>query len=553
MKSFLKLETLAQDLRFAGRSLARRPGFVLIVVISLGLGIGVNATLFTWFKAVYLNPLPGVKDARTLVTINAAFRDADGMSNSYSDYRHIRDHIPLFDGLFAHELEILSLSDGRSAEMTPGGIVSGNYFQVLGARMALGRGFRPEEDEVLDRNPVIVLGHGLWRRRFGADPGVMGSQLELNRTPFKVIGVSEPGFIGVYGGIRQDFWVPLHMARALDNDRHNRLARGSWLQIMGRPKPGVSLASIQAHLQVLSAQMRAAHRKEEPDYRAVAFPLHRAQRGFHAGLYQMVRVVALASALVLLLACLNVANLLIARATDRSREISLRLSLGASRGRIVRQLFTESLVLAALGGGAGLLLAYWSRAASGLPSVAGLDLFLNLGMDWTVIVFLAMAALASAVAFGLLPAMETTRLNLVESLKEGAHSATSGRRRNLWRSWLVVGQVALSMTALVGAALFARYLLQSVRAERGFKTENLLTAEIDLFAAGIDGSRGRIFYRAAVDQLQALPLVESAAWTTFLPMSGSGGGNRRRMAVQGYTPRTANRSRWWWTPSLPAF
>ena len=532
-------ERLLQDVRFALRSFTRRPGWVLIAVLSLGLGIGVNATIFDWLKAVYFNPLPGVRDARSLVTINAAYRDADGYSNSYPDFLYIRDHSNLFGGLFAHEMEIAALSDGRLAEMTVGGIVSGDYFEVLGARTVMGRVFRPEEDEVADRNPVIVLGYSLWQRRFAGDAAIVGRQVELNRTPFTVIGVATPGFLGVYGGIRQDFWVPLHMARAFDPERQDRLMRGSWLQIMGRPKAGVSLAAIQANLDVLSAQMRASHHKSDPDYRAQVYALHRAQRGFHSSLFEMVRVLAMAVGIVLLLACLNVANLLIARASDRSREISIRLSLGASRGRIVRQLFTESLLLAAMGGAIGLWIAFWSRSLPGLLSGGDIVLYLNTDIDWTVMAFLFAVSVAAATVFGLLPALETVRVNLVDALKEGAGSLTSSRRRNLWRSSLVVGQVALSMAALVGAALFAQYLLRLVKADRGFRSENLLTAETDLFAGGLDESRGRIFYRAAIERLSAMPQVESAAWTTFLPMSGSGGGNRRAAEVQGYAPPDA--------------
>jgi predicted permease len=531
-----QLETLAQDVRFAVRALAKHPSFVVVAILSLGIGIGVNATVFTWFKAVYLNPLPGVREARKLITISAAYKGAGaGYSNSYADLLYFRAHSGLFTSLFGHEMQMLALSDGKYAEMTTGGIVSGNYFEVLGAPMALGRSFRSEEDEALDRNPVMVLGYGLWQRRFAGDPNIIGRRLELNRTPFTVIGVAAPGFIGVYGGIRQDYWVPLHMARVLDSEHGDRLAHGSWIQIMGRAKPGVTLAEIQSELDVLSAQIRRDYRKDDREYRAVAYPLHRAQRGYHSGIFQMVQILAVAVAIILLLACLNVANLLIARATDRAREISVRLSLGASRGRIIRQLFTESVVLAALSGAAGLLIAYWTRSVPTMLSGQGFELYLNLGIDWTVIGFLFAVSLGAAVVFGLLPAIETTRLNLVDALKEGAGSVTAGRRRHLWRSSLVVGQVALSMAALVSAALFAQHLLKMLHTDLGFKPHNVLTAETDLFAAGMNESRGHVFYRRAIDQLQALPQVASAAWTTFLPMSGSGGGNRRKMEVQGYS------------------
>ena len=533
-RSLPQLEMLGQDLRFALACFAKAPGFLVIAVLSLGLGIGASATLFTWFKAVYLNPLPGVVDARHLVTINGAYRDAGGMSNSYADYQHIRDHSNLFDGLFVHDYVTYAVNDGKSAEMTAGAIVSGNFFHVLGTQMALGRGFQPDEDEVLDRNPVLVLGYDLWKQGFGGDPTILGRRLELNRVPFTVIGVAPPGFIGVYGGLRQSFWVPVHMARALDFQHRDRLARGSWLQIMGRPKPGVSLAAIRANLEVLSAQIRAEYRKTQPDYRAAVYPLHDAQRGFYSAIFQMVRVLAIAVVILLALACLNVANLLTARAADRSREMSVRLSLGAGRGRILRQLLTESLLLAAMGGATGLLLAWWTRRLPLTLFGAGFDLYLNIELDWTVLAFLTGVSVSTAVAFGLLPALETTRVNLVDTLKEGAGGTTAGRRRNFWRSSLVVGQVALSMAALTGAAFFAQHLLSLERVDRGLKAENLLTAHTDVYAAGMDQSRGQIFYREAIDRLQSLPQVESAAWTTFLPMSGSGGGNTREAEVQGY-------------------
>jgi predicted permease len=529
------LETLLQDVRFALRAFGKRPGFFAVVVLSLAIGIGLNATIFTWLKAVYLNPLPAVVDARQLVTINASYPNAgDGYSNSFADYEYIRSQSRLFSGLFAHEMLMLAVSDGKSAKMTTGGIVSGNYFHLLGVKIAAGRPFQPEEDQVLDRNPVIVLGERLWREQFGADPNILGKQILLNGIPFTVIGVAAPGFIGVYGGIRQDFWIPLHMARALDAAHQDRLARGSWLQIMGRPNSGVAVSALQAELDVLSRQMRRLNHKDDTGYRAEVFPLHQAQRGFHSGIYEMVRILGLVVILVLLLACLNAANLLIGRATDRSREISVRISLGASSGRIVRQLLTESFLIAAAAGAAGLLIVLATRSLPAMLAPPGMELYLNLSIDWRVVGFLLGASVVTALLFGLWPAFETVRVNVADSLKEGAGNITAGRRRAFWRGVLVAGQVAFAMTALFGAALFAVYLRNEMQASRGFESRNVLTTSVDLFAAGMNETRGRAFYRDSVERLEALPGVESAAWTTFLPMSGSGGGNSRRGDVRGY-------------------
>ncbi len=539
-RSLPHIENLLRDLRFALRSFRKRPAFTAVLVLSLAIGIGLNTTIFTWLKAVYLNPLPGVTDARHLITINAAYKFGDGYSNSFQDYVYIRDHSRLFAGLFAHEMEILAVNDGRSAELTTGGIVSGNYFQVLNKKMAMGRGFLPDEDEALDRDPVIALSDGLWHRRFGADPGILGTKLELNRVPFTVIGIAPPGFVGVYGGLRQDFWIPLHMARALDPNHTDPLTNGMGLQIMGRPKSGVSISAIQSELDGLSRQMQPLYHKDSPDYRAQAYPLHEAQRGFHSALFEMVRVLAIAIVIILLLACLNAANLLIGRATERSREISVRISLGAARRRIIRQLLTESLVIAALAGTASLTIVYATRSVPMFLAPPGWELYLNLDVDWTVITFLFVVTTSTTLLFGLLPAFETSKVDIVDSLKEGSGNVTAGRRRTAWRRLLVIGQVALAMTALFGSALFTEYARKVINADRGFQTRNILTAETDLSAAGMSEARGRAFYQDSIQRLESLPGVASAAWTTFLPMNGSGGGNHRKAEVRGYSAPAGN-------------
>jgi len=530
-----QIETFLQDAAYALRTFGKRPGFFAVIVFSLAVGIGLNTTIFTWLKAVYLDPLPAVTDARDLVTFNASYPYGSGYSNSYADYEFIRDHSRLFSGLFAHEMLELAVSDGKSAQMAVGGIVSGNYFAVLGSKMQLGRSFAPAEDQVLDRNAVLVLGDRLWRNRFNADPEIAGKQILLNGIPFTVIGVAEPGFIGVYGGIRQDFWIPLHMARALDAEHKDKLARGRWLQIMGRPKPGVTLDTIRAEMEVLSRQMSSLNHKEETGYRLAVFPLHEAQRGFHSGLFEVVRILGAVLAVVLLLACLNAANLLLGRATERSREVSVRISLGAGRGRIVRQLLTESFLIALLAAAAGLLIVFAARQAITFIAPPGMELVLNLAIDWRVVAFLCSMAFVTALLFGLWPALETVRVNVADSLKEGAGSITAGRRRNFWRKTLVIAQVALAMTALFCAGLFASYLRVKMQAERGFESKNILTTSTDLYAAGLNESRGQIFYQDSLERLESLPNVDSAAWTTFLPMSGSGGGNTRQAEVRGYT------------------
>jgi predicted permease len=296
------------------------------------------------------------------------------------------------------------------------------------------------------------------------------------------------------------------------------------------------VSAIQAELDVLSRQMRLLNHRDDTGYRAEVFPLHQAQRGFHSGIYEMVRILGAVVLLVLLLACLNAANLLLGRATERSREISVRISLGAGRSRIIRQLLTESLLIAIAAGAVGLLIVFAARSLPAMLAPAGIELYLNLSVDWRVLGFLFGASVVTALLFGLWPAFETARINVADSLKEGSRSMTAGRRHTFWRGVLVAGQVAFAMTALFSAALFALYLRTEMQTGRGFETKNVLTTSVDLLAAGLNENRGRAFYRDSLEQLQALPGVQSAAWTTFLPMSGSGGGNRRMGEVRGYVP-----------------
>jgi predicted permease len=529
------LESIVKDLRFALRTFRRRPSFTAVAVLSIGLGIGINATVFGWLKAVYLNPLPGVSNARDLVTVNASFKDREGFSNSYADFTLIRDYARSFKGVFAHEMLFASVSDGRTAEKMGGGFVSANFFEVLGVPPARGRLFGPQEDAAVGSD-VVVLSHAMWHRKFGGDPRILGQRVLINRIPVTVIGVAAEPFRGVYGGIAQDYWVPLRFATALDERNLDISAKGSWMQIMGRLAPGASPAAVQAELDVLSAQARDSHRKTSPDYRAIAHPLHRAQRGFHAGFFQMVQVLAVAAFIVLLLACVNVAGLLLARANDRAREITIRFSLGASRGRIVRQLMIESFLLAGIGGAAGLIIAMASQSLPEVLSATGVEMVFNSSLDWSVAAFLAAATTVSALLFGLVPAIATSGLSVGEGLKQGAAHVTAGKRKSRFRGALVVVQVALSTAALASAAFVGETLLRAANSDRGFRAENVLTAEVDAASGGLDETGGRALYGGVIERLRTSPGVVDAAFTTFLPMSGHGGGNHRETEVRGYVP-----------------
>ncbi len=523
------MRDLLLDLKISVRRLLNRPVLLALAVLSTGVGMGAAATVFTWFKAVYLDPIPGVASASRLVTVNGETEDAAGLSNSYADFKHIQARARSFSGVIAHEHIPVSVVHDSVVEMIPAGIVSGNFFGTLGITPALGRGFLPAEDEVLDRDAVAVISHGLWQRRFGGREDVIGRRIELNRTPFTIVGVASNGFYGVYGGLRQDLWVPLHMIRALDPERRNRLASGSWMQIMARLNDGVALAEARSEVKVLSAAIRSSHRPDQPTYRAELFPLHQAQRGFHSGLFETVRMLAVAVGILLFMACLNMATLLISVGINRSREIAIRQALGAVDSRLLRLFLVESLLLACIGSLTGMVLAYWLRS---LPQrfVGDLgEVYLNVSIDWRILLFLTSVTIVCALLFGMLPAMAAKRTNLADAMKAGAQSTTAGPAKGYLRNAMVSAQVALSVMALVCAGLFSIHAAGLMSVDRGFQTAGVVTANVDLFASGLTKDRGEAFYRQSAERIRQSAGVVSAAWTTYLPMSGSGGGNRRKV------------------------
>src|SRR5215510_12489989 len=470
-----------QDLRYAVRTLRNHSGFAAVVVLTMALGIGINTTFFTLFSLLF-RPLP--------VTGPDAIVSGPGCGVSFFDYVYYRDHVKVFSGLIASgEAGALRLggdSAAEEAQPVSGEFVSDNFFSVLGARTVLGRAFAPEENRAPGQNSVVVLSYPFWQRQFGGDPNIVGKTLRLNTKPFVVIGVTSPDFIGLglqKGGVK-DAWLPLMMRSEVSPQDQNWLEkRDCWLALAARLKPGRTSREADAEIRLLWGQLHPTA-KINP-YARVVRPLYIMPWASEA--WTVITVVMSATVMVLLIACSNIANLMLARSVKRQKEIGVRLCLGASRGRLVRQLLTESLLLAGLGAIAGLLLAWWSLKAfltsallSRVPafrdSVSVLTSFLD--PDARVLIFTFLLSLLAGLAFGLLPALRATRTDLVSTLKDEG-SAFGGRlARSRLRNGLVVGQVALSMILLVVSGLLLRGVIRGSSIDPGFEPKNLAYLEL---------------------------------------------------------------------------
>src|SRR5215470_1392716 len=482
------METLLQDLRYGVRMLLKAPGFTAVAALTLALGIGVNTAIFTLFD-IYLRPLP-VKAPDMVVTLD--WGTSERRWFSYPDYAYFRDNAQVFSGLVARGPEQILLNGRDASEETRrvnAEFVSDNFFSTLGAGAILGRTFTPEENSAAGKQPVVVLSHHFWQSHFGGDPNMIGQTLRFQGKPFTVIGVMARGFAGI--GVdpqTYDMWLPLMMRPEVGSSSGANVdffgSRDTrWLMLTGRLKPGRTMEEARAEMKLLSGQLSSAYPQLDPKKSAQekivrvtpAARLPADDRGF----WPMMGVVLGATGLVLLIACSNIANLLLARAAVRGREIGVRLCLGASRGRVIRQLMTESMLLAGIGGGAGLLLAWGSvgfMVAAVLSRVGDNKVVaaaLNLAPDARILAFTLLLSLLSAIAFGLVPALRTTRMDLVATIKD--EGAALGRLigRSRLRNGLVIVQVAVCLTLLMVAGLLLRGLTRAVTMA-GFEAKKVL-------------------------------------------------------------------------------
>lgn len=529
--------TIWQDFRHSLRLLRSRPGFTVTVIVTLALGIGANATIFTWIKAILLAPLPGIEQPDRLVEVWGATHNNSALSTSYLDYLDFRDRNTVLSGLMAHQVQPLNLGRGGKPERVWGAVVSGNYFDVLGVKALIGRTFLPEEDRTPNSHAVAVIGYGLWQRDFGGDPKVIGRTIVLNEHDFTIIGVTPKEFGSSYPGIALDVWLPVMMKDYVALPNFSLTDRGSrWLMVTGRLKPGATVAQAQANLASIARQLERTYPRTNDQMGVAVYSLTQSPFSMKRSIQSALAILMAAVVVVLLIACANVANLLLARATERRKEIAVRLALGSSRWRLVRQMLTESLVLASLGAMVGLVLAFWT--ARSLPAFLppyGMRVSFDTRPNALVFAFTFGLTVITTVLFGLAPALHASKQDLVAALKDNMATVGRGARKVSIRDALVISQMALSMVALISAGLFVRSLREAYKADPGFDPHRVLLVSFDPFLSGYDDSRGREFYRLLVERVGTVPGVQSVTLARRLPLTLSGIAFAN-VVIDGYTP-----------------
>ncbi len=527
-----------RDLRYAIRTLVRSPGFFAVAFVAIALGIGVNTTILGIVNTLLLRPLPIGHSDRVVQVFTTDTHFVGRSPNSYLNFLDYQKQNSVFSGTAAYSFAGIGLTRGGETSNVLGQLVSGNYFDLLELRPFLGRGFLPEEDTAPNGHPVAVLSYKFWKK-LGGDRNIIGNTITLNGHGFTIIGVAPPGFTGVDIGVAPEVWMPLAMHGWIrpSGDEWFENRRALFLSLLGRLKPGVSISTAQAQMQTVAHQLEQAYPDVNKERSVVLVPAEKAKSqgiggpGNENATQNISLLLLVAAGSILLIACANVANLLLARASTRQREMAIRLALGAGRGRVIRQLLTESLVLASIGGIGGILLAYWlgDVLISLLPATP-VPLSLDPQPDFRVIIIAVLLALLSGVIFGLAPALQTTRWDLTQELRERA-MATGGGGIHRWnlRNLLVIAQIAVSLLLLIGSALFLKSFHSAQQIDPGFRTENLVIVSIDPALAGYDQKRGGQVARDIVEQVRRDPQARGADLGQFVPL-GFGGEGRTIVA-----------------------
>ncbi len=531
------LETVWQDVRYGLRMLRKNPGFTIVAVLTLALGIGANTTIFSWFNGTLLSPLPGVEDSGSLIAITFKTIEGRDAGLSYPNFEDIRDRNTAFEGIIAQSFSPMNLNHDGKAERILGEIVSGNYFNVLGLQPVQGRTFLPSEGEVPNRDAVVVISYALWQRSFGGDSNIEGKIVNINEHPFTIVGVMGEEFHGARLGFAFDAWVPMMMVDVVRPGSSSLEGRGwGWLLSKARLSPDVTLEQAQAEMSLIAAQLAEEYPATNEGRGFALYPLWKSPNTAQAVFAPVLLILMIVAGLVLLIASANVANLLLARASARRKEIAIRVSIGASRSRLIRQLLTESMLLALLGGIAGVVAAFWT---SGLlvrliPPTRN-PVHMETDLDTTVLLFALGVTVLTGLIFGLAPAWQTSRTELVSTLNDESGRSSGSQRKGLLRNALVVTQVSLSLLLLISAGLFIRSLQEAQDFNPGFESENVFLASVDLFPSGYEKEAGQTFFRQMVAQLETLPGVESVALASNVPL-GFSGGSSTAFRVDGYEP-----------------
>ena len=524
-------------LRQAARRLARAPGYAALAVATLAVGIAANTIVYNWIEKLLLRPLPGVAAPERLLVVLGRSRAGRALTLSCPDVRDLAERSRGLAGVAAFTLQRLNLGDRERTERAWSAVVNGDFFSTLGVTAVQGRTLGREDDAAPGGEAVVVLSHRFWQRRFAGDPAVVGRALDLNGRPYTVVGVARPGFYGPWNSLSIDLFVPLAMHAQLVPGGDRWEARGvRWLEALARPAPGVDRAAAQADLSRLAGELAAAHPETHDGVDLRAYRFWESPWGPSSAMRPVMTVLGAFVLLLLVFSCLNVAGLTLARGLERRREVAVRLALGASRRRLLLELFAETLLLALAAGTVALPLAAWgSGAVAALAPPTGAPVDPQLALDPGGFLFALAAAVLAAGIAGVVPALRAARPELVPALKSGAGAVAEDRQTTRARAALVVVQVALSVVLLVAAGLFGRSLLKAREIGAGFDPEGMLLASLDLFPAGYDAERGRELYLRLLDEVEALPGVEGATLSRRLPLDFAGLPSAS-FTVDGYSP-----------------
>ena len=526
-----------RDVRFGLKMLKSNPGFTVLAVLTLALGIAVNTTVFSWIYAVLLHPLPGAQDVEHLALIETTTPDG---ANSYLDYHDYRDNLKQATAVAIARFTPLNVGDEGRPERAWAELVSANYFDVLEVKPVLGRTFLPEEGREHEGGyPVAVISYRMWQNRFHADPKVLGSAIRLNRHELTIIGVAPPEFHGSLVGVALDLWMPVTMATAMgtgDGTLHYRGTRDITVTIV-RLKPDVTIEQAGAEVEALSRQLEAAHPATNRGVTARVTPIWKGRTGAQGLLMEPLRILMAVCVLLLLVVCANVANLLLARAVSRQREFGVRLALGARRSRLARQLLTETLLLAGCGASIGVLLVMWmGQSLSKLMPAMDIPLDLGGGLNLPTLLFTVGIVVVATLASGTAPALLSADLS--ETLNEGGRAGGAGTNSHRLRGLLVTGEVAMAMVALIGAGLFFRSFQNASSVQPGFDMTNTSMSQFYLSNAGYSGHEQHLFCRKLRERMEAQPGVLGVTYSDVIPLGNFGAAMPyHQLEVDGYIPR----------------
>ncbi|NNF27774.1 MAG: ABC transporter permease [Gemmatimonadetes bacterium] len=527
------MDRLLQDLRYAFRGLNRSKGFTAVAIATLALGIGVNSSIFSLVNAVLLRPLP-VEAPEELVNIYGRTATSSSHdSNSYPNYEDYREQTENLSGVMGYTNFFANLSVDGSSELVIGELVTEDYFGVLGVQPAAGRAFVPEEFEAPGTSPVAVLSHAFWQGRFGGEPDILGRTFRLNGLVYTVVGVAPQRFTGMFPAVAAQMWIPTSMVDEVDPFGNQRgggtgadtrlVERGRhWLWLKGRMRPGVEVQQVRAELEGIASRLSSQYPETNELERVAVLASSdvAVNPDFDRTLAPAGMVLMGAVGLVLLVACANLANMMLARSSTRRKELAVRLALGANRGRLIRQMLTESFLLSLAGGAIAFLVAGWlSSIIAGLQPPLPIDLGLNISPDWRVLAFTLVAASVTGAVFGLVPALRASRPDLVPALKDGGDRDTGKGQRVGLRDLLVVVQVAVSLVLLVSGALLVRSLGEANRTDVGYDVDRVAYLGLAMEMNGYDGAASAVFYESGRLRLRELPQVEAVGLASRIPLS----------------------------------